>query len=59
VHVLVCLADNPNARLRDVAARVGITDLMSRKVREEQLRAREAVYAVLRRDYPCKTDDDD
>lgn len=25
-HVLVCLAENPNARLRDVAERVGITE---------------------------------
>jgi len=25
-HVLVCLADNPHARLRDVAERVGITE---------------------------------
>jgi DNA-binding IclR family transcriptional regulator len=25
-HVLVCLADNPDARLRDVAERVGITE---------------------------------
>jgi len=25
-HVLICLADNPHARLRDVAARVGITE---------------------------------
>jgi DNA-binding IclR family transcriptional regulator len=25
-HVLVCLADNPQARLRDVAERVGITE---------------------------------
>jgi len=25
-HVLVCLAENPDARLRDVAVRVGITE---------------------------------
>jgi hypothetical protein len=25
-HVLLCVADNPNARLRDVAEQVGITD---------------------------------
>ena len=25
-HVLVCLADNPDARLRDVADRLGITE---------------------------------
>jgi len=25
-HVLICLAENPDARLRDVAARVGITE---------------------------------
>jgi len=44
--------------LKEVVEHV-INDLMSRKVLEEQLRARDAVYAVLRRDYPCKTDDDD
>jgi Mn-dependent DtxR family transcriptional regulator len=25
-HVLVCIAEDPNARIRDVAARVGITE---------------------------------
>lgn len=25
-HVLICLAEDPNARLRDVAARIGITE---------------------------------
>jgi len=25
-HLLICLAENPDARLRDVAARVGITE---------------------------------
>ncbi len=25
-HVLICLAENPDSRLRDVAARVGITE---------------------------------
>lgn len=25
-HVLICLADNPDARLRDVAGKVGITE---------------------------------
>ena len=25
-HVLVCLADNPDARLRDVAEKVGVTE---------------------------------
>jgi DNA-binding IclR family transcriptional regulator len=25
-HVLICLAQDPNARLRDVAARIGITE---------------------------------
>lgn len=25
-HVLICLADNPDARLRDVAEKVGITE---------------------------------
>ena len=44
--------------LKEVVEHV-IKDLMNRKVLEEQLRARDAVYAVLRRDYPCETDDDD
>ena len=43
--------------LKEVVEHV-IKDLMNRKVLEEQLRARDAVYAVLRRDYPCETDDD-
>jgi len=43
--------------LKEVVEHV-VHDLMNRKVLEEQLRARDAVYAVLRRDYPCKTNDD-
>jgi DNA-binding transcriptional ArsR family regulator len=31
-HVLVCLARNPDARLRDVAARVGITERAVQKI---------------------------
>jgi hypothetical protein len=31
-HVLVCLAQDPNARLRDVAAQVGITERAVQKI---------------------------
>jgi len=43
--------------LKEVVEHV-ILDLMNRKVLEERLLARDAVYAVLRRDYPCEADDD-
>jgi hypothetical protein len=43
--------------LKEVVEHV-IDDLMNRKVLEETLLARDAVYAVLRRDYPCEADDD-
>jgi len=44
--------------LREVVEHV-IDDLMNRKVLEETLLARDAVYAVLRRDYPCEADNDE
>ena len=44
--------------LREVVEHV-INDLMNRKVLEDTLLARDAVYAVLRRDYPCEADDDE
>jgi hypothetical protein len=44
--------------LREVVEHV-IDDLMNRKVLEESLLARDAVYTVLRRDYPCEMDDDE
>ena len=31
-HVLVCLAENPDARLRDVAERVGITERTAQRL---------------------------
>jgi DNA-binding IclR family transcriptional regulator len=31
-HVLICLAEDPGARLRDVAARVGITERAVQKI---------------------------
>jgi hypothetical protein len=43
--------------LKEVVEHV-IDDLMNRKVLEDTLLARDAVYAVLRRDYPCETSDD-
>ena len=36
-----------------------INDLMNRKVLEDNLLARDAVYAMLRRDYPCEVDNDE
>ena len=44
--------------LKEVVEHV-VDDLMNRKVLEERLLARDAVYSVLRRDYPCETDDDE
>jgi len=44
--------------LREVVEHV-INDLMNRKVLEETLLARDAVFAMLRRDYPCEADDDE
>lgn len=41
--------------LKEVVEHV-IEDLQNREVLEERLLARDAVYAVLRRDYPCDTD---
>ena len=43
--------------LKEVVEHV-IEDLMNRKVLEDTLLARDAVYAVLRRDYPCEADED-
>jgi hypothetical protein len=43
--------------LKEVVEHV-IDDLMNRKVLEDTLLARDAVYAVLRRDYPCEITDD-
>ena len=56
VYAEFCLGE-PVA-LKEVVEHV-IDDLMNRKVLEETLLARDAVYAVLRRDYPCKVDDDE
>lgn len=44
--------------LKEVVEHV-VHDLMNRKVLEEQLLARDAVYSVLRRDYSCEADDDE
>lgn len=43
--------------LKEVVEHV-IEDLKDRKVLEDTLLARDAVYAVLRRDYPCETEDE-
>jgi hypothetical protein len=42
-------------KLKEVVEHV-VADLKTREVLEEKLLARDAVYAVLRRDYPCETD---
>ena len=44
--------------LKEVVEHV-VDDLMNRKVLEEQLLARDAVYSVLRRDFSCEADDDE
>ncbi|MBC7593732.1 MAG: winged helix-turn-helix domain-containing protein, partial [Kineosporiaceae bacterium] len=31
-HVLLCVADNPNARMRDVAEQVGITERAAQRI---------------------------
>jgi DNA-binding MarR family transcriptional regulator len=31
-HVLICIAEDPNARIRDLAARVGITERAIQKI---------------------------
>ena len=43
--------------LREVVEHV-MGDLMPREVLEQRSLACDAVYAVLRRDHPCETDDD-
>ena len=43
--------------LKEVVEHV-VNDLMNRKFLDEALLARDAVYAVLRRDYPCVAADD-
>lgn len=54
VYAEFCLGEP--VPLKEVVEHV-IDDLMNRKVLEDTLLARDAVYAVLRRDYPCETDD--
>lgn len=44
--------------LKEVVEHV-IDDLMKRKFLEDTLLARDAVYAVLRRDFPCELDNDE
>ena len=34
-HVLLCVAENPNVRLRDVAAQVGITERAAQRIVSE------------------------
>ncbi|TFC93110.1 MULTISPECIES: winged helix-turn-helix domain-containing protein [Cryobacterium] len=34
-HVLLCVADNPNVRLRDVAVQVGITERAAQRIVSE------------------------
>ncbi|QNE46229.1 winged helix-turn-helix transcriptional regulator [Glaciihabitans sp. INWT7] len=46
-HVLLCVADNPNARLRDVAEQVGITERAAQRIVTE---LEEAGYLERERD---------
>ena len=54
VYAEFCLGEP--VQLAEVVEHV-VRDLENRKVLEEQLLARDAVYSVLRRDYPCETGD--
>ena len=46
-HVLVCVADDPGARLRDIAASVGITERAAHRILSELV---EAGYVARERD---------
>ena len=46
-HVLLCVAENPNVRLRDVAAQVGITERAAQRIVTE---LEEAGYLERERD---------
>ena len=46
-HVLLCVADNPNVRLRDVAVQVGITERAAQRIVTE---LEEASYLERERD---------
>ena len=45
-HVLLCIADDPDARLRDIAARVGITERATQRIVAELV---DAGYVTRRR----------
>lgn len=49
-----CLGENIS--LKEVVEHV-VEDLMNREVVQDTLLARDAVYAVLKRDYPCEAED--
>lgn len=44
-HVLVCIAENPEIRLRDIATRVGITERSAQRI-INQLREAQILVAV-------------
>ena len=46
-HVLVCVANDPGARLRDIAATIGITERAAHRILSELV---EAGYVVRERD---------
>lgn len=56
VYADFCLGE-PDS-LQEVVEKV-VDDLASRKVLDEDLLARDAVFSTLRREYPCKPDSDD
>lgn len=55
VYADFCLGE-PNS-LEEVVEKV-VNDLANRKVLDEDLLARDAVFSTLRREYPCSPDDD-
>ena len=55
VYADFCLGES--VPLKEVVEKV-VHNLNNRKVLDEQLLARDAVYSTLRKEYPCETDDD-
>ncbi len=55
VYADFCLGES--VPLKEVVEKV-VHNLNNRKVLDEQLQARDAVYSTLRKEYPCETDGD-
>jgi len=70
-HVLACLAESPEATLREVAKAAGITERSAQRIITQlgdpqttrrvanQPLARDFVYATLRTQFPCKAPEDE